>query len=451
METALTLFHNVFRIYGLPEDIAKRQVERLNQEIGRYLRIYCNREQHRWSEFLPWAEYAQNSLTHSSTGPTPFQCVLGFQPPMLYRHASRGSPHPMELNVLGLPQEVDAAVGSVGRRTPVRSENGSEEELMSAVEVEADVRARLPPFESFSPMSTGSKGETRLKVHLAHLQMEVQEKAQVQQAEMDLRLQIRKLEIEAEKQVKMQQLELDTVRIVGGTAAQPDLPRVTTAAAVISTPLVSSPPVPPVSAPSVATESFDVSKHITLVPLFRQTEIDSYFSAFERIATSLHWPKELWALLLQCRLVGKVLEVFSSLSVEDSFNYETVKLAILCAYELVPEAYRQKFRGHKKNLCQTFVEFAREKFLLFDKWCSATKTKDFDSLRELILLEEFKWCLPERVVVYLNEQKVNSLSQAAVLADEFMLTHKGVFSVTRTEKSVTSGISQSQSARVKIV
>lgn len=89
--------------------------------------------------------------------------------------------------------------------------------------------------------------------------------------------------------------------------------------------------------------------------------------------------------------------------------------------------------------------------MLFDKWCSATKTEDFDSLRELILLEEFKGCLPERVVVYLNEQKVNSLLQAAVLADEFVLTHKGVFSVMRTEKSVTSGPPQSQGVRIKSV
>lgn len=44
-----------------------------------------------------------------------------------------------------------------------------------------------------------------------------------------------------------------------------------------------------------------------------------------------------------------------------------------------------------------------------------------------MLLEEFKSCLPERVVVYLNEQKVTSLQQAATLVDEFMLTHKTAF------------------------
>lgn len=44
-----------------------------------------------------------------------------------------------------------------------------------------------------------------------------------------------------------------------------------------------------------------------------------------------------------------------------------------------------------------------------------------------MLLEVFKNCLPERIVVYLNEQKVNTLQRAALLADEFALTHKATF------------------------
>ncbi len=68
---------------------------------------------------------------------------------------------------------------------------------MPAAEVEANVRAKLPPFEPFSPVSTGSKGDMRLKVRKARLQFAAQEKAQTRQAEMDLRLQIRKLEFEA--------------------------------------------------------------------------------------------------------------------------------------------------------------------------------------------------------------------------------------------------------------
>ncbi|KAI2649596.1 Retrovirus-related Pol polyprotein [Labeo rohita] len=108
----------------------------------------------------------------------------------------------------------------------------------------------------------------------------------------------------------------------------------------------------------------------------------------------------------------------------------------------------QRFRVHKKNSTQTFVEFAREKGILFDKWCTASKVTDFDSLRELVLLEEFKNCLPERVVVYLNEQKVTLLSHAAVLADKFVLTHKNVFAPARSEKT-QSAPPQSQAGRSK--
>ncbi len=172
---------------------------------------------------------------------------------------------------------------------------------------------------------------------------------------------------------------------------------------------------------------FDVCKQINLVPPFREAEVDSYFGAFERIAVALRWPKEVWPLLLQCRLIGKAQEVCSALSINDSLNYEKVKSAVLRAYELVPEAYRQKFRSHAKTANQTFVEYAREKCVLFDKWCQSSKTINFEQLRELVLIEDFKNSLPDKIVVYLNEKKVSILAEAAVSADEFVLTHKNVF------------------------
>ncbi len=146
--------------------------------------------------------------------------------------------------------------------------------------------------------------------------------------------------------------------------------------------------------------TFDVSKHISLVPQFRESEVDSYFSVFKHIASALNFSKEVWHLLLQWRLTGKAQDVCASLSLEDSLNYDMVKTEILRAYKLVPEAYRQRFRNHKQNSSQTFVEFAREKGVLFDKWCISSKVTDFKTLRELIILEEFKNCAPERVVVH---------------------------------------------------
>ena len=51
-------------------------------------------------------------------------------------------------------------------------------------------------------------------------------------------------------------------------------------------------------------------------------------------------------------------------------------------------------------------------------------TSDFGKLRELILLEEFKSCLPPQVKTYL---KVDNLYQAAVMVDDYCLTHKSTF------------------------
>lgn len=249
-------------------------------------------------------------------------------------------------------------------------EIGKEEAKTAVTEAEAEARPILPPFEPFSPGSTSFSGETRTKVRIARLNMELEERAR--QAELDMRLEVRRLEIQADKEVRLRKLEIEAAKVTPVSSGQPNLLSVST------------------NSSNSGSTTFDVGKHIALVPNFRESEVDSYFNAFERIATSLGWPKEVWSLLLQCKLVGKALEVYSTLSLEDGLKYDVVKSAILKSYELVPEAYRQHFRNCKKSTTQTFVEFAREKGMLFDRWCFSSKADDFVSLRELMLLEDFK-------------------------------------------------------------
>ena len=94
---------------------------------------------------------------------------------------------------------------------------------------------------------------------------------------------------------------------------------------------LSSKSMPPVSFdPS---KTFDVTKHIRLVPPFQEKEVDKYFLHFEKVAENLKWPKEHWTLLLQSVVIGKAREIYTQLPLDQSSDYDTVKNLILKAYE----------------------------------------------------------------------------------------------------------------------
>ena len=182
-------------------------------------------------------------------------------------------------------------------------------------------------------------------------------------------------------------------------------------------------------------QSFDVIKNFQAVPSFQEDDVDMFFLHFEKLATNLNWPKDHWTILVQKAFVGKAREIFAQLSVEHSQKYEYVKDVVLRGYQLNPEAYRQKFRNCQRDISQTFVEFARVKEQLFDRWCHSKKVnKDFEKLRQLILIEEFKRRIPFHMKTFIDEKRVENLQQAADLADEYFLTH-GNFNQQRNQSS----------------
>ncbi len=200
---------------------------------------------------------------------------------------------------------------------------------------------RLLPLSVESSSST--RDDARLKVRLVRLQLDREER----ERDFQLRRELELKRLEAEMALKIRGLELQAR--AAPSSVSPEIR-------------------------SSSNTTFDVSKHIALVPAFRESEVEGYFSAFERIAVALHWPRDVWAILLQCKLTGKAQEACAALSVEDSLCFDQVKSAVLRVYELVPEAYRQRFRGLCKVVSVTYADFAREKVTLFDRWCAACKT-----------------------------------------------------------------------------
>jgi len=59
------------------------QIERINQEIGMFLRHYVNYQQDDWTDWLATAEFSYNDKKHVVTGKTPFELNFG-------RHSWKG-------------------------------------------------------------------------------------------------------------------------------------------------------------------------------------------------------------------------------------------------------------------------------------------------------------------------------------------------------------------------
>ena len=112
-ETAQLLITHVIRLHGIPTDIvsdrgpqftarfwkafwtligttislssgfhpqSNGQTERANQSLETVLRCLCANNPASWSTQLPWAEYAINSHTASTSKLSPFECCLSYQP-----------------------------------------------------------------------------------------------------------------------------------------------------------------------------------------------------------------------------------------------------------------------------------------------------------------------------------------------------------------------------------
>ena len=75
------------RLMGITQNVSTAyhprtdgQSERTNQWLEQYLRFWVDHQQTNWHHYLPLAEFAHNSWKNESTGQSPFEILMGYNP-----------------------------------------------------------------------------------------------------------------------------------------------------------------------------------------------------------------------------------------------------------------------------------------------------------------------------------------------------------------------------------
>lgn len=129
--------------------------------------------------------------------------------------------------------------------------------------------------------------------------------------------------------------------------------------------------------------AFDVSRHIERVPLFKETEVDSYFATRECITSALQRPGKVWPLLLRCKIYGKARDAVATLPVEDSLNYECESshpLRICVSTQGIPTKY---FIIIKKNQVKRILSLREKRELYSINGVHLVKSQTINPLERL--------------------------------------------------------------------
>ena len=162
----------------------------------------------------------------------------------------------------------------------------------------------------------------------------------------------------------------------------------------------------------------------SLFAKFDESSVDDFFVLFEELARGMEWPREHWPVIVQSILIRKAQAPYVSADSIVRQDYELLKGAILDVYQLRPKAYRQTFRDAHKRSDQTHRQFIHDMIEVFNHWFYSSSVNTFETLKELILLENFPWKIERKVPSFLRDKKVHSLDEVPTKADDYFLNQK---------------------------
>ena len=164
-------------------------------------------------------------------------------------------------------------------------------------------------------------------------------------------------------------------------------------------------------------------------------ELDFYLQRFERYATVQKWDKKEWAINLSSLLTGKALTVYSTIPTEDAHNYETLKTAILKAYHLTQDGYRQKFKTSRPEGSETATQYLDRITDYLQKWLNlAHVPKTYEGIVDFLAIDQFLQSLPKDMALFVKERYPHGTkAQVTDTSERYLEAHKGWSQLPRTQ------------------
>ncbi|XP_025112250.1 uncharacterized protein LOC112574993 [Pomacea canaliculata] len=159
---------------------------------------------------------------------------------------------------------------------------------------------------------------------------------------------------------------------------------------------------------------------LKIPPFDEKEDLETYLCRFERWAKLQQWDLSTWAIRLGVLLRGKASEVYIGLSDSDAEDYQKLKAALLARFRLTAESYRRKLRASRREGGETFQQYLARIRLYLARWMDlAGKAATFESLKDLVLMEQLLDSVPLDLATFIRERAPKDVDDAAVLAQQF--------------------------------
>ncbi|XP_055932090.1 uncharacterized protein LOC129962368 [Argiope bruennichi] len=153
----------------------------------------------------------------------------------------------------------------------------------------------------------------------------------------------------------------------------------------------------------------------------KNDDISLYLVIFERQAKRLRIDETDWVTQLMPLLPSDVVQIIAREPEEESNVYEYVKELLLRRFKLSAETFRLRFVQHQKRMESSWRDLAFELRSFLEEWLDGVNVKDFESLKDLMVVDQIKRRVGNEVREHLVDTwtKIWSSSKLADLLDDY--------------------------------